>query len=264
MIILLLSTISKTYKVNFYFYLDDSLSTLIIEDRTIFSGRDTGYIDQFYKFGPYDINLGSNKNIILKIYNIDGPWALVGYIEIDGYRFYTNNPLLSCDVCPSDSKQQSQTDSYNKKYYGYKGQSDDIHYFKFTFQIPKNELELKQKSNTYEKQFYTINFTFNLNQGENVEINTINYIKSENSNLYPNPYSTYDSIYIEFLSNFKGTIKYSNGNQIINNKAYHSETKFIYTPEDECYISTIIFYSYKINAKQISSSVGYGFILCFR
>ena len=76
--------------------------------------------------------------------------------------------------------------------------------------------------------------------------------------MLPEPYSKYDSINIEFLPDFKGTIKYSNGNQIINNKDYHSETNFIYTSEDECYISKIKFYSYKINTKLLSSSVGYG------
>ena len=73
MIILLLSTISKTYKVYFYFYLDDSLSKLTIENKIIFSGRDNGYIAGFHTFGPYDINLGLNKNMILQLYNYNDP-----------------------------------------------------------------------------------------------------------------------------------------------------------------------------------------------
>ena len=44
-------------------------------------------------------------------------------------------------------------------------------------------------------------------------------------NIYIKSYSEYDDdIYIEFLSNFKGRLKYKYIYQIIN-KDYHSETK---------------------------------------
>ena len=83
--------------------------------------------------------------MIFQLYNYNGLWALVGYIEINGYKIYINNPILLCDICSIGSKQRPETDSYNKIYYGYKGQSDTILYFKFTFQIPINESELKKK-----------------------------------------------------------------------------------------------------------------------
>ena len=77
-------------------------------------------------------------------------------ILINGYRFYINNSILSCDVCSIDNKQQTETDSYNKIYYGYKGESDTILYFKFPFQIPIHESELKKKSNYYNKKFFIL------------------------------------------------------------------------------------------------------------
>ena len=87
-ILLFLLTISNSYKMYFYFYLDDSISSLTIDNNLIFSGNNGPYVDYFQTLGPYDISLGPNKKIILLLYNQYGPYALNGYIEIDGYRFY--------------------------------------------------------------------------------------------------------------------------------------------------------------------------------
>ncbi len=78
--VLFLLTISNSYKMYFYFYLDDSLSSLTIDNTLILSGKDEYFQPNFQKLGPYDISLGSNKKMILMLYNQNGLWGLNGYI----------------------------------------------------------------------------------------------------------------------------------------------------------------------------------------
>ena len=176
-ILLFLLTISNSYKMYFYFYLDDSISSLTIDNNLIFSGNNGPYIETFQTLGPYDITLGPNKKMTLLLFNDDGPYALNGYIEIDGYRFYTDNPLLRCTNCTNKEKKcffcsTTKTkitapncykeDSNGISYGGYEGDSlDDIEYFEFIFEIPENELQLKQKSNQYEIQYNAKDFQYN-------------------------------------------------------------------------------------------------------
>ena len=232
-ILFFLLTISNSYKMYFYLYIDDSISSLTIDNQIIFKDNDTDFIDGFHTLCPYDIILGPNKKMILVLYNRDnGAYGINGYIEINGYRFYTNNPLLRCTNCINLETEPNccEKESNGIVYKGYNGSSDQK-YFEFIFEIPENELELKEKSDQYEIDYNAKDFQFFLHQGDNKEINTIDYIKNKNSEIYTEPYSLYDVIYIEYLSNFKGSLNYINRTQIINNN-YHSETNFIYIPQD--------------------------------
>ena len=252
----------------FYFYLDDSLSTLIINEQTIYSGYDVGYQSNFQILGPHEVNL--NNEIIFYLFSYKGCiWGINGYIEIDGYRFYTNNSLLISIDCPNSEicnpNHGTLDTSTNIIYYGYEGKDKEITHYKFTFRVPENRNKLKEKSNKYEIQYKAKDLSFIVYQGQNKEINTINFFESKLTNIYTKSYNEYDNIYIEFLSNFKGRWNIKNGNEITN-RSYHSEINYIYTPENninECYISQFKFYSYKTDSHEISSSNGIiSFYIC--
>ena len=266
-ILLFLLTISNSYKMYFYFYLDNSISSLTIDNQLIFKDNDKEFVNGFHTLGPYDITLGPNKKIILVLYNRDnGAYGINGYIEINGYRFFTNNPLLRCTNCINLETEPNccEKESNGIVYKGYNGSSDQK-YFEFIFEIPENELELKEKSDQYEIDYNAKDFHIIVYQGGNIEINISIYIENKKQEINTELYTVNNAIYIEYLSNFKGSLNYINRTQIINNDC-HSETNFIYIPQDnieECYISQINFYSYSKITNKISSSAGTGsFYVC--
>ena len=81
-------------------YLDDSLSSLKINNIDLFQGKDHLWTNEFIEFAPYDIRLEENHEIELILYNQGNIYGINGYIEIDGFRFYTNNTnLFGCKNC---------------------------------------------------------------------------------------------------------------------------------------------------------------------
>ena len=272
-IFFLIVTTITCNKIFFYFYIDDSITTIKVDNQILYNAPPTRFIEDFQYIGPYDITIGSHKQMEIILYNANQIWELIGYIEIDGFRIYTNNSnYFSCTNCSLLSfiynKAYNRKDKKSINYIGYMGNSkieyQDI-YYQFIFKIPNSFTEMQTICNTFVIQNSANSQIFNLNHGENIEINTIYYIISNINQIDIGPYNNSDEIYFNFLSDFKGILSYKNGTPILNNGSYN-ETNFIFTPNgnfEECYKSSIEFYSYKKEIETPTSSKGIlTFIVC--
>ena len=63
-------------------YLDDSLSSLKINNIDLFQGKDHLWTNEFIEFAPYDIRLEENHEIELILYNQGNIYGINGYLKL--------------------------------------------------------------------------------------------------------------------------------------------------------------------------------------
>ena len=255
--LLSLLIILKCENLSFYFYLDDSIRYIIIDETIIYFANDVFYEDKFhYITSEHQIDPQINKKITIILYNKDGPWGINGFIKIGEFRYFTNNTRFYCLNCLNYTTNFPRIDTNGIEYNGYDGYTETREYFEFIFNIPKI---LKENADDYGILYYTKNNTFRIYRNSKIEINSLDYFSNIIfSDTINKPYyqDNYLFIYLEY--NFKGRFKIKNGEEVTN--YYYSNTNFVYTFDnnvDETFTSQIRFYSWD-NIKNIpTSTIGF-------